>query len=931
MKKNFIGNRFIYITLIVGVLMIALCARLFVLTVVQEDKWAEAATSQNTKEVVIDAPRGQILDRYGRIIAGNKQVFTVEFNVSGLSTEQINESAYNMIKLFEANGDMYVDNFPIKLDEEGNFYYTYDVDKAKYIESLGLFSDASASTAFNLLRSKYNVDSSLSKYDALTYMQEEYGVWPPISARTMTWTYDSKKKSFLEKYGVCDLEKKAAGSLVYDVDAKEAFRQLRSIYSINPNLSDEEARKIFCVREEIKNAGYNKYQSSTIAEDVSEKTVAYLEEMSNSLKGIEISTKTVRTYPNGRLASHILGYMGSISDSQYTKYVTENGYNPDTLIGKDGIEATMETYLHGTDGKSSVLVNSNGDYIETLETIEPVKGSDVYLTIDMDLQRATEEALAKGVENTKTGGIFTSKFGNIKMTKYPNCTSGAAVVLDVETCETLAMASFPDYDPNIFADGISYAEWDSVQSTNPRDPLAAIPLYNNATKMSVQPGSTFKPITAVAALQAGLNPNKQIWDKGFIELGGRTFGCSIWNESRSVHGYETLITGIQNSCNYYFYCIATGQDWSNNKSLGYREDMSIEKIMSVAQQFGLGENTGIELYEETTALASAERKLQAMKSACYNQLYSHAIEYWPENIVENDEKLKKDINTIISWIEENPTRAELIKRVSAQTNVLEEEVEPLVDIVKYSYFNQASWGTGDVFNICIGQGDNAYTPIQMARYVATLGNNGLRNPVSIIKGIEGVDDIKIELDKEEPYQVDISESEMKTVLQGMRRVVTNGTLASVFNGFPIATAGKTGTAERDGYINPKDEVAYVKQHLAQIAPKLTWADVAKEMSNLMKSDPEKYPTENDAVDRAVIEATGRKITYNDINKYKDTYDSFAWTITLAPADNPKVAVVVLLTQGGTSYNAGIVAREIIGAYFDSNETKESAKQKTEMN
>ncbi|MDD5926636.1 MAG: penicillin-binding transpeptidase domain-containing protein [Firmicutes bacterium] len=915
MSKKILQSRYYQLVLIITILMLALCIRLFVLTVIQEDKWAEAAVNQNTKEMVISAPRGEILDRYGKVLATNKQVFTVTFNVSGMGTNDINRSAYSLVKLLEKNGDEYVDNFPIVFSENGEFKYTYDENRTKWLTSIGLSADATCEDAFNKLRQDYEIDPDLDRYDALEVMQETHGVWPPVNIRSMTFTYDSRKKAFLEKYG-----------LDTDLTAEEAFNQLRKKYSLDEPLyegedvlSDGEVRKIFTVREEIKNIGYNKYRSSTIAGDVSDETVAYVEEMGDTLRGVEIASETVRVYPEGTLLSHALGYMGSISDSQYDEYVNEKGYNADDLIGKDGLEASLESVLHGTDGIKTVLVNSNGDYIETLGETEPVAGKNVYLTIDSDLQKVAEEALEKAIKATASGGVFESKYGNMKLRKYENCGSGAAVAIDVETGDVLAMASYPDYDPNIFAEGISNSAWASVQSTNPRDSLAPTPLYNNATRTSVQPGSTFKPITAVAALQAGLNPNRRIYDKGYIKLGGRTFGCSLWNNYRGSHGYETLVTGIQNSCNFYFYCIATGTDWNNMSSLGYKEEMSVEKIMKVASEFGLGEKTGIELYETVTPLASAERKMKGMKQSLWSHLYYNSEKYWPESTISDDAKLREEISTITGWTEENPSRGTIINRIKEQTTVLESKVETITDVCKYSYFNQAAWTTGDEFNISIGQGDNAYTPLQMANYVATLGNDGKRNQVSIIKGIEG-EGLN---EKNEAYQIDVEENDLDKVLEGMRLVAKKGTLASCFSRFPVEVAGKTGTAERSGYINPKDEVTYVKKHLSSIAPGVSWKEVQQTMTKMMKEDPKKYPTENDTVDDAIIAASDKKVTYADINKYKDTYDHFAWTIALAPADNPKIAVAVLLIQGGVSSNAAPVSREIIGEYLDVKKTTEA--------
>ncbi|MBQ8563567.1 MAG: hypothetical protein IJ443_06735 [Firmicutes bacterium] len=916
------------------------------LTILQQDEWEAAAETQSTKEITTSAPRGNILDRYGRVFATNKQIFTVTFNASGLKTEEINESAYALVKLLEKNDDddNMVDNFPIKITRKGNFKYTFDDEKKEWLKDQGFSTDLTAEEAYNKLRQKYEIDPELSRFEALEILQDSYGVYPPIVVRSMTWVYDNQKTNFLSKYGLKDVEvtgedgqpllDEEGNPVTRQMTAKEAFQALREMYKLDEPLeghekplSDKQLRKVFIVREEIKSLGFNKYQSSTIAREVSEETIAYVEEMGDVLKGVEISSETVRYYPNGRLASHILGYMGSISDSEYEYYVEENGYDPDDLVGKDGIEASMESKLHGTDGVTTIRVNSSGDYIDTISETEPQSGKSVYLTIDMDLQKVAEDTLQRMIECVQNGSVFKSEYGNMGTVKAENCGSGALVAIDVDTGDVLAMASYPDYNPNIFAEGISYKDWASVQSTNPRDSLAPTPLYNIATKASVQPGSTFKPVTSVAALQAGLDPNQRIYDGLYIDVGDRRFGCDNYNRGGGSHGYETLELGIQNSCNFYFYCIATGKDWNTGRSLGYEDNISIEKIMEVAAEFGLGDETGIELAESTTPLASAERKMNATRASLWYTLQAHAVEYFPSSVYNDEEKLKNNLDTICSWIEENPDRGTLINRIKEQTDVRKSKVEAVADLCKYSFFNQAQWTIGDEFNIAIGQGDNAYTPLQMANYVATLGNDGKRNQVNIVKGIED----EGETEKPEPYQIDVTEEELATVLEGMRRVTTGGTLSGIYGSrFPISVAGKTGTAEKDGYINPEDEVAYVKKYLSQIAPSLTWGDVAEEMEKLMKEDPKKYPTENDAVDTALIKASGNKLTQSQINRFKDTYDDFAWTITMAPADNPKIAVVALLIQGRTSYNAGIMTREIIGEYLKVSEDYAEVDFSTKM-
>ncbi len=914
MNKNLLNSRFYQILSLVVILVLVLGIRLFVLTVFEHDRWDEVAEGQNTKYITTSAPRGEILDKYGRVIATNKQVFALTFNVSGLSTEEINNSAYSLVKILEANKEEYVDNFPIRI-VDGEFVYSFDIEKQEWLEEKQFPSYFTAEQAFNAIRIQYEIDPKLDRYDAMEELQDTYGVYPPISVRSMTYTFDNKKKEFLEKY-----------ELKENSTAKQAFAQLRELYSIDESLSDAEARKIFRIREEIKDLGYNKYRSSTIAKNISDNTVIYIEEMSDELKGADIVSETIRYYPNGATLAHVIGYMGSISDYQYEEYVTEKGYNATDLIGKDGIEAVMEDYLKGTDGVTAVRVNNLGDYIETISETEPEAGQNVYLTIDLDLQKVAEDALAEVIRATQTGTTYKGKYGNSGVAKYENCESGAVVAVDVETGEVLAMASYPDYDPNIFAEGISTEDWASVQSYNPRDYLAPTPLYNIATMTSVQPGSTFKPITSVAALQAGLDPNEKLLDRGGVEIGGRTFGCYAWNTYGGTDGWQDLATGLQNSCNYYFYCIATGRDAKTGASLGFEDEISIEKIMGVAQEFGLGLETGIEISETVAPLASAERKMEGMKDSLWYYLYSTAVNYWPQKVIDNEEQLQKEIDTIVSWTEENPSREEIIDRIDKQTSIVDDMVETVTDICKYSYFNQASWTVGDEYNISIGQGDNSYTVAQMARYVATLGNNGLRNELSLIKNIEGEGAIE----KAEPYQIDVTEEEMAAVLEGMRRVTKAGTLAGLFDSVGINAAGKTGTAEVAGYIQPDDEVAYVKSHLSSIAPGVTWEQVEAEMKILMREEPENYPTENDAVDKAVIEASGGRITMEDVNKHKETYDEFAWTVTLAPVEDPKIAVVVMLVQGGTSANAGPVAKDIIAEYLLNEEKYAQADFTTKM-
>ncbi len=890
------------ILLMVMVMMAILGLRLFDLTVVEGSVWDERASSISVKTISTSAPRGEILDRYGRVLAGNIPSFTVHFSPGDLSNEEINRVSRNLIHILEANGDAYYDNFPI-LMENGKFEYTYQKDIEDWLASQAMPTDYSAEQAFDEMRRRQNIDEGLNKYDAQAELQTVYNIFPPISVKNMKFLKELDKESFLGRY-----------YLDLDLTAEQAFRALREKFEIPADLTDEEARKIMVVRNELSSQGYRKYMPAKIAGGVSNNTIVIIEEKNSDLPGVEVVAESIRYYPNGNTAAHVLGYLGQISESEKSYYVDEKGYKPTDMVGQEGLEKSFESYLKGTDGTKNVEVNAFGELVRVINETEPQKGKDLYLTIDLELQKTAEDALQQALTEIQKAGTFKSQWGDFKYgTAYKNANVGAVVALEVETGDVLAMASYPDFDPNLFATGISKEDWNALQGQNLRDPLSPLPLFNVAARTAVQPGSTFKMVTATAALESGLDPNRKLRDGGYVKLGNRTYGCLIWNRSRGNHGYINLMEALEVSCNYYFFDIATGRDFYKRTSLGLREPMNIEKITSFAQQYGLGVKTGIEIPETVVPVPSQERKMAQIKSMLRNVLIGRAEMYFQKSIIQDKEKLKENIDTIVSWTEENPTRNELIQRMG-KMGVKENLVETVVDLCKFTYFNQAAWTTGDELNISIGQGENAYTPLQMANYIATIGNKGVHNQVSLIKAIEGEGPHVKEPGKKISLQ---NEDNLKYIIEGMKRVATGpkGSLKGTFGNFPVQVAGKTGTAERAGKINPPDEVEYIKQYLPKINGSLKWTDVELEMNRLLKEYPDIYSTRNYAVRQAVINLSGGRVTAAKIDAYKASYDPFAWVMAMAPADDPKIAVAVLLFQGGTAGYAAPVAREVIGKYL----------------
>lgn len=891
------------ILLIILVLMSTLAIRLFALTVIEGSRWEEAAEAISIKSIYTSAPRGEILDRYGRLLAGNRPSFTVQFSENSLSDEEQNRQALTLMTLLQENKDPVNDNFPIVLNPDGTFYYTYQRIIEEWLIAQDMPSTFTATQAFDEIRLRNNINEGLDKYEAQTELQTFYSIYPPISVKNMKFLEDLNKESFLGRY-----------QLDYGLTAKAAFEAIREKFEIDPSLTNFEARKIIVVRNEINSQGYLNYIPATIATGVCDETIVTLEERGSELSAVDVVAESVRYYPNGSTAAHILGYLGQISESEKIQYL-EKGYSASDMVGKDGIEKAYEAILKGEDGIKNVEVNAFGELVRTISNDNAEKGKDIYLSLDLNLQRTAEEALQQALEKIRVAGTFESVYGNYKFgTAYKNANVGAVVAIEVETGDILAMASYPAYDPNLFATGISNEAWESLQSENPRDPLSPLPLFNVAARSAVQPGSTFKMVTATAALESGLDPERKLRDGGAVQVGNRTYGCIIWNLYGSNHGYINLYEALEVSCNYYFFDIAVGRDFYKGTSLGLQEEMNIEKITDYAEQYGLGLPTGIEITESVVAVPSELRKMSAMKTYLKNVLIGRAEIYFSDEVVADKGLLMSQIETIINWMEENPSRNTIIERLS-KLGVRKDMIETVCDLSKYSYFNQAAWTLGDELNISIGQGENAYTPLQIANYVATLGNEGERNQVSLLRYVEGDGYIA----KEPATKVDIRSATMlDDIIEGMRLVAhgSKGSARALFLNFPVQVAAKTGTAERAGKINPPDEVEYLKTYLSRINSALTWDEVNQEMNRLIKDYPNIYTSLNSAARQAVINLSRGKVTPATIDAYKSDYDNFSWFVAMAPVEDPKIAVAVLLFQGGSGGYAGPVAREVIGKYLE---------------
>ncbi|MGL5641591.1 MAG: penicillin-binding transpeptidase domain-containing protein, partial [Paraclostridium sp.] len=704
MEKNTKYDRFDIIKFIIIGLLCAIFIKIAYMTTFRHEYYSELATNKTYKEIPVKAPRGEIKDRYGRTIATNRNSFTVHVSKDGIEREdkdgktKANEISLELINLLQKNEEKYVDEFPIYV-ENGKYFYTFDKKIRDFKIENKIPLELNAKQCFYYMLDKAieekKVDASVKDLEP-TEIQAKLnsaGIYPPILVKDWKFTEQRNKEDWLKSYKIDNI----------NTNAKDAFREIRKYYKIPSDLSNTDARKIMLVRDMLKSQGYVQYKPVTIAKDVQPDTISQIEERAIELPGVSIAVEPVRDYPEKNLAAHTLGTMGRIDETELAKR-QENGdnrYTKNDIIGKTGIEGFYEDKLRGTDGYKKVEVDSAGRVSKELSSQEPKSGDTVYLSLDKDIQKVSDDSLERIIKAARSGSTFKSEFGDYSTAgkTAPYLDSGATITIDVKTGDVLAMSSYPNYDPNLFATGISGEDYKKLQPENPNDVLAASPLSNLVTRGAFQPGSTFKMITGMAALENGLSPNYAINDPGVIYLGNRPFADYVWHHGKSNHGYTNLYKALQESCNIYFYTVGTGKNWTGGADPGI--DMGPEKILEYAKLFGLDKNTGLdkEIGETKGNVPNKEDKLKntenSLRSVLDKQMRNAFTDITKEK---NPDEYNKRIEEIVSWTKENPSRNETMKRL-ANLHVKEDKITEIADLAKFNYFNFGSWSDADTFNL----------------------------------------------------------------------------------------------------------------------------------------------------------------------------------------------------------------------------------------
>ena len=486
-----------------------------------------------------------------------------------------------------------------------------------------------------------------------------------------------------------------------------------------------------------------RFESLPIRTRLSDQEVAKFVARRFRFPGVDIKARLFRQYPRGAFASHVLGYIGRVTERDLGRIEDwEEGvnYRGTDHFGKSGLEQHYERDLHGVSGFEQVEVDAGGRPVRTLARTAPVPGNNLTLTLDAKLQEIAEKA-----------------FGDRR---------GALVAIEPSTGGILALVSVPNYDPNLFVDGIGSADWEALNNSPDK------PMVNRALNGAYPPGSTFKPFMALGALTLGKRrPEQAIADPGGFNFGGHFFR----DDKKGGHGMVDMYKSIVVSCDTYYYVLAN--------------DMGIDAISGFMGQMGFGSRTGIDIDGESEGVLPS----QAWKKKRFKK---------PE---------------------------------------------------------QQKWYAGETISIGIGQGYNAYTPIQLAQATATLANNGVMFRPHLVKHIADTKSGEKAFVESEPLrQVPLKQAHIDVIKHAMVGVNVEGTGARAFKGAEYVAAGKTGTAQVFSYKGAEHKTETMKAHLR---------------------------------DHALY-------------------------IAFAPADAPKIALAVLVENGGFGAQAAApIARQVLDYYL----------------
>ncbi len=540
-------------------------------------------------------------------------------------------------------------------------------------------------------KSEYN-KTIKSLTDLLTSYNQKWTDQLPIS--------QEKPYTFTDNSGAARLKTKLG--LNNYATTENCIDEMIKRYSLE-SYNEKDKRTLMGVRYSMERADFSAANPFVFAEDISSKLMMTVAESFSTVNGVEVTVVTYRDYIDSALAPHTVGNIGKINANEWEN-LKNQGYSYNDYVGKSGVELSFEKYLKGVDGEITYYFDKSGNVVYSEVTKQPIKGNTVFLTIDSNLQKASQKALANNIEILNSNGH--------------SITGGAVTVTNVNTGEVLASANYPSYDLDDYS---SYLDGSNKNN----------PLFDRSLKGLYPPGSAFKPMVAVAGLQEGLI-NK---DSTIFCSQKYTFYDDYQPSCMHYHKTVDVISAISKSCNYFFF--DTGRQ------------VGIDRLNQYSLKFGLGVPTGVELSEASGVLAGPA----------------------------------------------------------------------------YSALVGKNWYLGLTLAASIGQSDNAFTPIQLATYTATIANGGTRYKTTFLSNVRNATTNKSVYNMQPQVMDTIGADKwvMDLVKKGMHSVTSEGTASTYFADYPVAVGGKTGTAQTTGldnsvlvlfapYENPEIAISIVIEH-----------------------------------------------------------------------------------------------------------------------
>ena len=648
--------------------------------------------------------------------------------------------------------------------------------------------------------------------------------------------------------------------------AAVAMEKLQERFQIPEDMDEETMLKVMAVFSEMQMNLFNS-QPIVIAKDVPYETAMQIETRSATLPGMEIAVGTKRVYPRGTLAAQVIGYMGAIPSAAKWAELEQKGYRYSDNIGVDGVEASMEDWLtQNSDmrqGYRRVERDSVGKVTRELGYTEPQDGNNVKLTIVASYQQQAERALAENVARTRdtqekrlmTNSWLEANKRDIETRnwgRYPLSLAdrAAMMVVDMEG-RVLAMANHPTFDLNaLVAAGPESREI----LTDPRNILMNYNIHARGT-----PGSIFKMVAGLGALMEDeLKTNEVINDGGLFTLYTRDLStapkCWISPSQRYKHQYQTIVEGLANSCNFFFYTI------------GAR--LGETRLYQYSAQFGLTSRTGVDLPGEERSVVGNQTSLYdpdkamdevsqdtAVPIIVFNSIKKHLRNQGASrNIIYDDERMNRCVKRLMDMAvntHQDDWVVSMRPILMEELNMSREMVMSQVVIGDtYNYLNDITWGNAQTIQVAIGQSITVVTPAAVSRYVAALGNGGKVYNLMLVDSVTSPEgDI---ISKREPsilHEFEGAEEYLEYIIQGMAGVVDDsGTAARHVRGWRYRTdvCAKTGTAE---------------------------------------------------------------VTSIDL-------ENNAWFVMMAPIEDPEIAVVVFIPSGFSGGDASIAAIRFVEWYMD---------------